>query len=116
VFLKDFLQDYEKFNRMYRTVNPVPVTKRAMVAMGVTFERQSLNVIISGETCRVHLNKVDAVMHKPPTEIWTRKWYFYDIIAVVLHIGLVMLLLYPVAHLMIFQNNLQSELSSRPVD
>jgi hypothetical protein len=35
VYLKDFIYEYEKFNRMYKTANPVPVTKRAMSAMGV---------------------------------------------------------------------------------
>ena len=32
---------------MYRSENPVPITKRAMAALGVEFERLTLNIIKS---------------------------------------------------------------------
>ena len=47
IFLKDFIVGYEKFNRMYRSENPVPITKRAMAVLGVEFERLTLNIIKS---------------------------------------------------------------------
>ena len=116
VFLKEFIVEYEKFNRMYRSENPVPITKRAMAALGVEFERLTLNIIKSDGQNRLKLDKIDDIIFKPNTDPWVPKWYLYDAVSVILHIFLIFALLTPICLWVIYSEVLHYELSTRPAE
>lgn len=114
--MKDFQIEYEKFARAEKVSDPVPITKRAMSAMGVTFERLQIGAIKVFGRYRLNLNKVEEHISTPPTDPLPSKWLCYDLITVVVHFFLVAWMLLPLTLPALLQQTNHYKISAHEYD
>jgi hypothetical protein len=104
IFVKDFIADYDKFNRVYGVQNPAPVTKRAMLSLGVPYERQTIDVLKTDANCpfTLTLDKADKVISNPNRNPFVAKWYLVDLASVFMHMVVIAVMLVPIPAWLIY--------------
>ena len=113
VYLKDFQFEYEKFARAEKVTEPVPVTKRALEAMGSMFERMQVTALRLNGTKRINLDKAKEKSQKPLEKILAPKWFFYDFMAVALHVLMTIWLFVPLTAIPFLTEAMHYQVSAR---
>ena len=117
IFRQEFSKAYDTFCEKEDANDRIPCTKRAMAAMNVQFERLSLSVIKSTDgTLKLDLSKIDDDTYNPDTNPMTGKWYFYDLLAIIMHFLFICVLMAPFMVIVLMFNNYHAVFSTRDVD
>ena len=118
VFLNTFMEEYDLFcKRSKKLLKIVPCTKRAMVTLGFDFERLTVNIVRSTDgSKKLDMAIADELIYKPNLEPMPTMWYFYDIMAILVHLTWIGVLLFPIVASLVFQQHMHASMSTQPQD
>ena len=113
ILLKDLHHEYEKFARAEKVSDPIPVTKRALENLGCIFERMQVTALRANGEYRIDMKKAQKLTLKPMEAILAPKWFYFDFIAVVLHLVMTLWLIIPLSLNIVLTEAMNSEVSAR---
>ncbi|CAG9334001.1 unnamed protein product [Blepharisma stoltei] len=116
IYVKDFQSEYEKFCRAEQVTDAVPITKRAMGAMGSIFERLQITHLKAGGRYRIDLSAFVYKEGDKDVSPLGKCWYCADCCVAILHVILCVWIVLPLSLTPLLTETKHAETSARNPD